>query len=204
MLRTLHTNIKLLTLIVALIFVAKPSSATHIYGADLFYTHVSNNTYNITLVIYGDCSGAAFNNLINSSAQVSIFNGSNLFTNITLIQQSPTTGTEVTPVCASQINNTTCNGGSLPGVKKFTYSRNVTLNTTSSNWRFRFTGNLGSTSSAGRSTSITNISNSTGSSIMNLEATLTIPTVQILHLHILLYLLLSFVSIKQLTTTRVR
>lgn len=172
MLRTLHTNIKLLTLIIAFLFIAKPSSATHIYGADLFYTHVSNNTYNITLVIYGDCSGAAFNNLINSSAQVNVYNGSTLYTSLTLIQQSPVTGTEVTPVCASQINNTACNGGTLPGVKKFTYSRNVTLNTTSSNWRFRFTGNLGSTSSAGRSTSITNISNSTGSSIMNLEATL--------------------------------
>lgn len=173
MLRTLHTNTRILLLtLIGLLSFAKPASATHIYGADLFYTHVSGNTYNITLVIYGDCSGAAFSNLIGASALVDVYNGSNLYTQVTLLQQSPTTGTEVTPVCASQINNTACNGGTLPGVKKFTYSRNVTLNTTSSGWRFRFTGNLGSTSSAGRSSSITNISNSTGSSIMNLEATL--------------------------------
>ncbi|MCB0696237.1 MAG: gliding motility-associated C-terminal domain-containing protein [Chitinophagaceae bacterium] len=145
--------------------------ATHIYGADLYYTHVSGNTYTVTLNVYGDCAGSAFPNLQSSSAQVNVFNGSSLFTTLTLLIQNPTTGVEVTPVCASQINNTACNNGSLPGVKKFVYSRTVTLNTTSNNWRFRFTGNMGSGSSAGRSSLITNISSS-GSTIMNLEATL--------------------------------
>lgn len=170
--KTIQTTIKRFFFLLALIFIAKPASATHIYGADLFYTHVSGNTYTVTLVVYGDCSGAAFSNLIGASASVDVYNGSSLYTTITLLQQSPTNGTEVTPVCASQINNTVCNGGTLPGVKKFTYARNVTLNTTSANWRFRFTGGMGGTTSAGRSASITNISNSTGSSIMNLEATL--------------------------------
>lgn len=169
-LRTFYRSI----LIVAAVLAGSHSQvlATHIYGADLFYTWVSGNTYNVTLNVYGDCSGSSFPALTNATAQVTVFNGSTTYTNLTLICQSPVTGVEVTPVCPSQINNTVCNSGSLPGVKKFVYSAQVTLNTTSTNWRFRFTGTMGSTSSAGRSTSITNISSGSSGSVMNLEATL--------------------------------
>ena len=34
--------------------------ASHFYGVDLFYTHVSGNTYRVSLVAYGDCSGVQF------------------------------------------------------------------------------------------------------------------------------------------------
>lgn len=172
LLSTYHINLFRSLLLVTLFFFisSNESKATHIYGADLYYTHVSGNTYTITLNAYGDCAGSAFPSLSSSNAQVSVYNGTNLYTTITLTLQNPTSGTEVTPVCASQINNTACNNGSLPGVKRFVYSRNITLNTTSANWRFRFTGAMGSTS-AGRSSLITNITG-TGSTIMNLEATL--------------------------------
>mgnify|MGYP000326954463 CR=1 FL=1 len=156
---------------ILLLLLPAKSNATHIYGADLYYTHVTGNTYTVTLNVYGDCAGSAFPNLQNANAQVTVYNGTNLFTTLTLLIQNPTTGTEVTPVCPSQINNTACNNGTLPGVKKFVYSRTVTLNANSANWRFRFTGNMGGTTSAGRSSLITNITG-TGSTIMNLEATL--------------------------------
>lgn len=150
------------------------SNATHIYGADLFYTHISGNTYRVTLNVYGDCSGGAFPALSSATAQVIVFNGTNTYTTLTLTGQSPTNGVEVTPVCPSQINNTKCSSltNPWPGVKKFVYAANVTLNTTSANWRFRFTGNMGTTTSAGRSTNITNISSGTSGTIMELEATL--------------------------------
>ncbi len=150
------------------------SKATHIYGADLFYTHISGNTYRVTLNVYGDCAGSAFPALSSATAQVIVFNGSTTYTTLTLTGQSPTNGVEVTPVCPSQINNTKCSSltNPWPGVKKFVYAANVTLNTTSTNWRFRFTGNMGSSTSAGRSTSITNISTGTSGTVMQLEATL--------------------------------
>lgn len=150
------------------------SNATHIYGADLFYTHISGNTYRVTLNVYGDCAGGAFPNLPGATAQVRVSNGTTLYTTLTLVAQSPTNGVEVTPVCPSQINNTKCSSltNPWPGVKKFVYAANVTLNTTSSDWRFRFTGNMGTTTSAGRSTNITNISSGTSGTIMELEATL--------------------------------
>lgn len=166
-------NVRVVTLLVSMIlFLSAKSYATHIYGADLFYTHVSGNVYSVSMYIYGDCAGSSFPSLP-GTPQVRVYNGSTLYTTLNLVAQSPTSGLEVTPVCPSQKNNTKCSSltNPLPGVKRFFYKANVTLNTTSANWRFRFTGGMGSTSSAGRSTSITNITSS-GSSVMNLEATL--------------------------------
>ncbi len=163
-------------LFLCVLLFSKSAEASHLYGADLFYTHVSGNSYTITMVIYGDCNintGAVFLTLSSSSPVIEIYNGFSFSQSVSLVLQSPTTGQEVTPVCPSQLSNTTCvsTSGTVPGVKKFTYSRTVNLGGTSSNWRFVFKGALGA-SSAGRSNSITNINLGSGGSITGLEATL--------------------------------
>lgn len=161
-------------ILTGLVLVSQKASATHIYGADFFYTYAGGTSYTVTLVVYGDCSGSSFPNLSSSAPEVELYNGTTLITTQNLSIQAPSTGIEVTPVCPSQLSNTTCvsSTGTIPGVKKFTYSGTFTINSTSSAWKFRFTGTMGSTSSAGRSTSITNISSGSGGSIMALEATL--------------------------------
>lgn len=149
------------------------AKATHIYGADFYYTYAGGTTYTVTLVVYGDCSGSAFSSLSSSTPTVQLYNGSSLITTQNLVLQAPTAGVEVTPVCSAQLSNTNCvsSTGTIPGVKKFTYTGNFTLSTASANWKFVFTGAMGTTS-AGRSTTITNISSGSGGSIMGLEATL--------------------------------
>src|SRR4030095_2887720 len=37
-------------------FANSKALASHVYGADLFYTYLSGTTYRITLVVYGDCN----------------------------------------------------------------------------------------------------------------------------------------------------
>lgn len=159
-----------------LFFMSYTGRASHLYGADLFYTHISGNTYTVTMNVYGDCSGGSFGGLFGSSPQIIVYNGTTQYTTLNLVKQNPTNGIEVTPVCASQIGNTKCTNANnpIPGVKKYVYAANVTLNTTSTNWRFRFTGNMGSGSpAAGRSYSLTNIVNNINNpSTMQLEATL--------------------------------
>ncbi|MBL7718729.1 MAG: gliding motility-associated C-terminal domain-containing protein [Flavipsychrobacter sp.] len=147
--------------------------ATHIYGADMYYTHVSGNTYTITLVIYGDCSGSAFQSLVNAYPEVDIYNNNTLVTTINLAAQQPFNGVEVTPVCPAQVNQTTCTNinNPIPGVKKFVYSANYTVPGVSTNWRFHFNSTLTNINSAGRSTTLTNIQNP-GSTWIGLEATL--------------------------------
>lgn len=163
-----------LLLITILALSSFTANATHIYGADFYYTYVSGTTYNVTLVVYGDCGGNAFPNLSTGTPTVELYDGSTLVNSQNLIIQPPSAGIEVTPVCPAQLSNTNCvsSTGTIPGVKKFTYSRNFTVSYGSANWRFRFTGNMGSSTSAGRSTAITNINSGTGGSVMALEATL--------------------------------
>lgn len=154
-----------------ILLLADHADASHLFGADFYYTYVSGNTYTIVLDAYGDCSGSAFPSLATSNPLVQIYDNGNFSQQISLTLTGP--GVEVTPVCPAQVNNTTCNGGTIPGIKKFTYSANVTLSGTSSNWRFRFIGNLGNNIMSGRSNSMTNIVVPTaGGSVMVLEATL--------------------------------
>jgi len=147
-------------------------SATHIYGGELLYQYVSNNTYKISLTLYGDCSAnaATFNQLYTATPVIAISNdaGSYLTTSLTL---EPGSGYEVTPICSAEAGNSACNGGTLPGIKKFVYSVNVVLNGTFANWKFVFSGSLGPSNNAGRSNNITNVVNA-GSSTLYLEATL--------------------------------
>lgn len=158
---------------ISMLYNATRATATHVYGADLFYTHVSGNTYTLTLHVYGDCGSGQFPSLSSSYAEMEIYNGNTLTRRDTLILQNPIAGVEVTPVCPTQANNTRCKSTSstVPGIKKFVYSKTITLSTTSGSWRFLFTGTMMINSFAGRSGNITNVT-SAGSTVMQLEATL--------------------------------
>lgn len=147
------------------------SIASHLFGGELFYTYVSGSQYTVTMILYGDCGGtpSVFAQLATATPAVEVYNGSTLYRTMYLKVQAGS-GTEVTPICAGSLGSSTCNGGTVPGIKRYVYSDTITIGTSSS-WKFRSTGYLTSSSIAGRSGSITNIT-SPGSSIMSLEATL--------------------------------
>jgi len=156
---------------IGLLFLCLQTEASHIFGGELNYKHLNGNTYEITLTLYGDCSGQSFPNLPNSVPVIKIYNGLNAFSSITLLPFG-IVGEEVTPVCPDQINNTSCKGGLLPGVARFIFKGNVTLNANSADWQFIFNGELGGNNQAGRSGAITNITQGAGYTIMKLVATL--------------------------------
>ncbi len=161
-------------LLILFIFLQTNSLATHIVGADLFYSYVSGNTYQITLVAFGDCAGSSFPALPLSTPVICIYDGNTSVASITLALQAPTNGVEITPVCPADTNLTQCTNASyaIPGIKKFVYTGNYTLPYTSSVWRFLFTGYMGASGgSAGRGSGITNIL-SPGTSIIQLIDTL--------------------------------
>jgi gliding motility-associated-like protein len=150
------------------------ASANHLFGGELYYTYISGNTYNITMILYGDCgssSAQAFAGLPTAQPEVELYNGANFIQTITL-QPQPGSGIDVSPVCPDEVNNTQCVNinNPIPGVKKFIYAATVTLSGTSANWKFRSNGNL-TNSQSGRSSFITNVVNP-GPSLMSLEATL--------------------------------
>jgi gliding motility-associated-like protein len=139
--------------------------ASHVYGGDLLYKHVSGDLYRVTLTLYGDCSSGVFPSLLQSTAKIYIYKNGSFYSFRDLLREDD--GVEVSPVCPRMLPNTTCNGGSLPGVKRFIFSDTVTLVGLAANWRFIFSGDLG-ISQAGRSQNITNAAAST----MQIEARL--------------------------------
>lgn len=159
-------------IITALLFFSSNANATHIFGGDLLYRHVSGNIYEITLTIYGDCSGQAFPNLKNAIPQIKVYNGSSFFSAINLIETA-NSDVEVTPVCPEKIDSTACKipSSTIPGVTQFVFSNRISL-APSAEWRIIFDGSLGTSAAAGRSNAITNIVVGAGGSLMYLEATL--------------------------------
>ncbi|RYD95677.1 MAG: PKD domain-containing protein, partial [Sphingobacteriales bacterium] len=122
----------------------------------------TNHTYEMEIIIYGDCSGGTYPTFATTTAAgLNIYNNGGLVTAQNLPKIAAESDILVSPVCPSQLNSTTCNGGVLPGIKKFTFRGNVVLNGASANWRFAFDGNLVNGSTAGRSNIADNIAANT-------------------------------------------
>ncbi|RQO31469.1 hypothetical protein DBR32_05775 [Taibaiella sp. KBW10] len=138
--------------------------ASHVVGGEVTYKYVSstgtNHTYQVQIVIYGDCSGAAFGSFTGaSSAGLNIYNAGALISTVNIPRVNAESDILISPVCATQLTSTTCSpGGTIVGIKKFTFRGNIVLNGTSADWRFAFNSDL-VTTSAGRSNIIQNASN---------------------------------------------
>ncbi len=154
----------------------------HLLGGELYYDHISGNSYEIELVLFADCasSSQALPGLYNSSPRIVLKtkSGANYFAydSLLLAVQNPV-GEEITPLCPAEINNSTCNNGTLPGIRKFVYKGIYNLPTPNpsqfSEWRFEFHGmqNANPGYTAGRSYLITNINSASGApTVLNLRA----------------------------------
>ncbi len=110
---------KLLSLLTFLILFAATARATHISGGEIYYQCLGNNKYKITLVVYRDCAGINLNNSYTLDVQSPCGNK-------TLTVTTPG-GTEISQLCQAQMGNSTCNGGSLPGIQQYIYTGTITL-----------------------------------------------------------------------------
>ncbi len=103
------------------------SKAGHILSSELLWNCTNNNQYTVVLYLYHDCAGVA------PSSQETVHIDSpcgNLLTTVF------NTGlTEMSQLCPSELINSTCNGGTLPGVMRHTYVGTVTLQPCDS-WTF--------------------------------------------------------------------
>ncbi|MFN8316285.1 MAG: hypothetical protein U0T32_07555 [Chitinophagales bacterium] len=95
--------------------------ASHSVGADLTYDCLGGNQYRFRLKFYRDCAGiSAPTNVTVNLASASC--GQNINITMPLISSQ-----EVSPLCAAQLPNSTCNGGSLPGIQQYVYEATYTL-----------------------------------------------------------------------------
>jgi hypothetical protein len=132
----------LLSIVIAFLFITD-INASHLMGAEISYKHIANNEYEVTLIVYRDCSGidvGATQNVIFESATC----GQNFVVAMPLVDTI-----EVSQVCPGQ--TTTCNGGTLPGSEQWIYVDTVTM-TTCSDWLIHW-------NSGTRNPAITNLVN---------------------------------------------
>ena len=108
--------------------------ATHISGGEITYEHLGNDSFEITLTLYRDCSGA---NLGNGSRSISLTSSCGNLPDLALTLQN-LGGTEVSQICPSQIVNSTCNGGTLSGMQKYEYKGIVQIVTNCADWTFSY------------------------------------------------------------------
>lgn len=135
---------KLLFLCLFLLTVGQIAQATHAVGADLTYTCVGNNTYEITLRFYRDCGGVA----APSSPSVTIAGNSGCSSVSSSLTLSSVSSQEVSQVCAG--TQTTCAGGSVQGTQEFIYRGQIQLPTGCDSYTISFT-------ECNRNSSITNL-----------------------------------------------
>lgn len=103
------------------------SFAGHILTSEILWDCSSNNQYTVVLYLYQDCAGVA------PSSQETVHIDSPCGNLVTTVFN--TGFTEMSQLCPSEMINSTCNGGTLPGVMRYTYVATVTLQPCNS-WTF--------------------------------------------------------------------
>ncbi len=140
------------TLAATLLLANLEVNASHAVGADLSFLCLGGNQYQLTLNLYRDCAGVSAPSSANMSIS-SVTCGVN--TSISLPLQS---STEVSQLCPSQLNNSSCSGGSLPGIEQYIYSGTFTFPAQCTDWMMSY-------SLCCRNSAITNLSNANGFSL---------------------------------------
>jgi gliding motility-associated-like protein len=109
------------------------ANASHAMAIDLTYKCLGGNQYEFTLSFYRDCKGIAapFSPVLHINSP-----SCGVHSHINLTSTGP--GIEVSSICNASIPNTSCNGGTLPGVQKYTYTGTYTLPFNCPDWVFSY------------------------------------------------------------------
>ncbi len=106
-------------LILGLLLATVSAKATHMSGGEIYWECIGNNQFRIRLLVYRDCAGIdvdpSYNLVLTSPC------GDR---NLTVTSNG---GTELSQLCDLELPNSTCNGGTLPGIEQYIYTGTITL-----------------------------------------------------------------------------
>ena len=145
-----------------LFFLGTEAQASHAAAADLSYTCIGNNRYQITLKMYRDCGGIALPPV--PSIDITGSNSCNGF--FQSLNLSLTSITEIPIACNIFSGQSTCNGGTIPGYQENIYTGILDMSAfpTGCTWTISY-------SSCCRNAAITNLVNPSSQSLY-IETTL--------------------------------
>lgn len=118
-----------LLLVLTFVF-GQRASASHMMGADIWYTYVGPNQYKVTVMFYKDCSG-----FVTMGPTLTIgASSASCSQDLSFTLDATVMDNEVSPLCPSQLSQSSCNGGTLPGVLQYVYEGIIDLPTACSDW----------------------------------------------------------------------
>lgn len=141
----MNKRIRYLLILSLLLFVCE-AQGTHYMGGEIYYECLGGNQYRVTMKVYRDCAGVT----MSTSHRISITSAAcsqNLSLNLSLVSSR-----EVSPLCTTDLSNSSCNGGTLPGVEEYIFQNVITLPAECTDWIF--SGNF-----QNRNNAITNLQN---------------------------------------------
>lgn len=94
--------------------------ADHFSGATISYECLGSNQYRVSLDLYLDCAGVPI-------TPHTLTFSNNCGVSFSLANLNPVSVTEVSPLCPSQMANSTCNGGTQPSFKKYRFQSTLFL-----------------------------------------------------------------------------
>ncbi len=110
------------------------AKASHVPGGNITYECVGPNQYLVTLTLFEDC-GTAFTGNTNQNITISndcgLVNPNGSLPN-TVFQQ------EISQLCPSSVNQSECNGGTLPGIYMHQWQAVITLPADCDSWTFGY------------------------------------------------------------------
>jgi gliding motility-associated-like protein len=109
--------------------------SSHISGGDITFTSIGNNQYIITLSLFRDCDGITMSTT-NSVTIESATCGETMTVSLPVVPNNLTGDdfTDISQLCDQQLPNSTCNGGTLPGMQLYVYQDTVTLPANCVDW----------------------------------------------------------------------
>ncbi|MEX2483112.1 MAG: SprB repeat-containing protein, partial [Brumimicrobium sp.] len=117
-----HTLILFALTLCCVFLPSNEARATHVAGGYIqFECTGTPGQYIVRLYLYRDCSGIGLGNNYNLNFANDCGLG-NFNVNVALVSSQ-----EVSQICPQQANNTTCNGGTLPGYEEYIYEATVNL-----------------------------------------------------------------------------
>ena len=103
-----------------LLFLFLPARAEHLPGGSISYVCLGSNQHRFTLTLYRECSG-------NAMIPQTLNFTNNCGVSFQIANLTPVSVVEISPLCATELGQSTCNGGSLIGVERYTYTTELFL-----------------------------------------------------------------------------
>lgn len=136
-LKTLFRSFLVLLLVVAG-FSNQEAKASHVAGVDVSYQCVGQDSFLVTVNVFRDCSGIGWSatsitlNITNSCGHPNPTLTTIQTTNVVIGGQAQ--GINVSQLCPNSLNQSACNGGTLPGMELYTYQGIIVLSPPCNSW----------------------------------------------------------------------